>query len=646
MIEVLLPSVCLIVLYAAIGGGIAWVVGLRGLWIAAVAPAFATTVIAAASTIAPWLGMQWSILPVVIVAVAVAAVIAGVRWVVRRHHPAGSPAVVTPATPDRRSVVIALILVVAVALLAWRTAEVIGAPDAISQTFDNVFHLNAIRYALDVGTISPLQIGQMTSPNGGVPFYPSAWHATAALVVQLTGASIPVAVNALTLVIAAVIWPLGAVILVRVLGGRSVYATAGAALVATAIPAFPFLPMDYGVLYPYQLALALLPVALAATAALVRIGDAGDGMTPGWWALTVVGIVPGLALAHPGGMLGWLALSVPIVIVLVWRVWCRGGPRARVLLSAGVVIYLILGVLLLKVLRPPLPTRMWPTATDPLSAVQDVATVTLYYPASAAVVAIGVLLGLVWCAVWRTGSAFVQVGMWLIGAVLFVVVISSSWQTLRDALTGGWYNNWPRLAALFAVALVPLAATGWASTVQWASRRVSDAPAVRGTIAAAAFVVLAVIAQGPVGGAVVQAHRQFALNGSSALLSSDEMMLLQRLDETTPADAVIAGNPYTGTSLAYAIADRRVLMPHILVDVSDDMAQVNDELAQATEGSAVCAAVAALGVGYVLDFGDREVHGESHELAGLTDLDDSTAVRLIDQQGDARLFEITACDRE
>ena len=43
-----------------------------------------------------------------------------------------------------------------------------------SLTFDNVFHLNAIRYVLDTGAASPLQLGQMTSPSGGVPFYPSA----------------------------------------------------------------------------------------------------------------------------------------------------------------------------------------------------------------------------------------------------------------------------------------------------------------------------------------------------------------------------------------------------------------------------------------------------------------------------------------
>jgi hypothetical protein len=121
------------------------------------------------------------------------------------------------------------------------------------------------------------------------------------------------------------------------------------------------------------------------------------------------------------------------------------------------------------------------------------------------------------------------------------------------------------------------------------------------------------------------------------------MALLERLPEHVPAGSVIAGNPYTGTALAYAIGGRQVLMPHILVDVSDDAATINDHLADAESMPAVCDAAEALDVRFVLDFGEREVHGGSHPLAGLEDLEESGAVRLVDSQGDARLYEVTAC---
>src|SRR5690606_35955178 len=120
------------------------------------------------------------------------------------------------------------------------------------QSFDNIFHLNAIRYIVDTGIASPLEIGQMTSPGGGLPFYPSAWHATVAIIVQLSGTSIPVAVNTAALVTAAVVWPVGILALSRMLLGSSASVIVGTGIVAAAVPAFPLLPMDFGVLYPYQ----------------------------------------------------------------------------------------------------------------------------------------------------------------------------------------------------------------------------------------------------------------------------------------------------------------------------------------------------------------------------------------------------------
>ena len=59
--------------------------------------------------------------------------------------------------------------VVAAALLAWRTVQVMGTPASISQTYDAVFHLNSVRFALDTGQASSLTIGAMT----GRGFYPA-----------------------------------------------------------------------------------------------------------------------------------------------------------------------------------------------------------------------------------------------------------------------------------------------------------------------------------------------------------------------------------------------------------------------------------------------------------------------------------------
>lgn len=641
MIELLWPAAVLLAVYALLGGTLAWVIGLRGLWAAASAPVFATTIIGGTSVVTGWLGIGWSLLPCLVMAGLVGTVI----FIVRRKTPA-----VPLAGHSGAGWWTGIAAAVAAVIIGTQVLSVIGEPSAISQTFDNVFHLNAIRYILDTGAASPLEIGQMSSPNGGVPFYPSVWHATAAIVAQISGASIPVVINAQTLLIAAVIWPLGAMLLARVLVGTSAAVTVSAAIVSVSLPIFPLLPMDYGVLYPFQLALATVPLLLAATASALRIGTSRSQLAPGWWILVIVGAVPGVALAHPGGFVAWLALSVPMFSVFAWRSWRAGkGMRRHVLLAVGVLAYVGAGILLLKVLRPPLPTRLWPTALAPGDAIVQTLQISMFYGASVIGVAVAVVLGIIWVARERSATSLIALWSWLVGAGLFIIVVSSPFGTLRDALTGSWYNNWPRLAAVFGIALVPLASLGLARTVELVARRWREARrrASRARMAVGAIAMIAGFSLLPLSAmpqAVAQAHTRFVLDDSSALVSADEMTLMIRIPEFVPEGVAIAGNPYTGAGLAYAIGGRQVLMPHILVDVSEDAALINEHLDDADTMPAVCDAVAELGVGFALDFGGREVHGGSHPLPGLEDLANSGAVRLVDSEGDAKLYEVTACD--
>lgn len=647
MLGALWPALVGLLVLLVLGAPLAWLMGLRKLWLCAVTPAFAMTVISVATVLSGWLGVAWTILPALITMIVIGGLIILVRAL----------AGVRP-TPSVRSDGIAKwtigTLAVVAIVLTVQVSMVIGAPEAISQTFDNVFHLNAIRYITDTGIVSPLQIGQMTSPNGGVAFYPSEWHAFAALIVQLSGAGVALAINAQTLIISAVIWPLGAVLLARVLIGSSRSVTVASGIISAAVPAFPLLPMDYGVLYPYQLALALLPVALAATASAFQIGWRDLVMPWWWWCVVAIGTIPGLAGAHPGGFVGWLALSFPMVVWSLIRLWRSGTAwRNRLLPIVLLIGYGMVGIALLKLLRPPLPTRQWPTVLDLPSAVGSALSVQLYYNGAAWLVAASVVLGLYWTIRERRAGPLIAATMWLIGGALFVIVIASTWGTLRDALTGSWYNNWPRLASLFAIALLPIAAFGLACTGKatldflFGVLRLRAAPVTRAVLTVgAAVIALCAFNLTVMPVAMAAAHASFVMNAKSPLLSDDELTLLKRLDDVVPEGTTIAGNPYTGAGLAYAISGRDVLMRHILVEVSEETAEINDHLTDADDNAAVCQAIEDLDAWYVLDFGKREVHGGSNPLPGLVDLEHSSAVRLIDSEGDAKLYEVVACGRQ
>ena len=178
-------------------------------------------------------------------------------------------------------------------------------------------------------------------------------------------------------------------------------------------------------------------------------------------------------------------------------------------------------------------------------------------------------------------------------------------------------------------------------------RSVSSSSAVRWSIGVAVVVAACIMTQlpviSPVPAAVERAAEAYRTSPSARLITTDELALLERLDDEVPEGAVIVGSPWTGTALAYALADREVVMPHMFTTTTAAENEVLNSLNTATPGSAVCDAVAETGVQYVLDFGTQEIHGAANVFPGLTDLDESAALELVDEQGDARLFRVIGC---
>lgn len=165
------------------GLALTFAAGLRGLWVAALAAPAGVTVIGVAAVASPMMGQGWSVSSVAIVTVVAAVVLFALRALVWRRQPADS-------TLRGRGVFVFAAVAIAVAVTTVQLVLMIGAPDSISQTFDNVFHLNAVRYILDHGNASPLFVASMTSAGAPASFYPTGWHAIASLVVMISGVTI------------------------------------------------------------------------------------------------------------------------------------------------------------------------------------------------------------------------------------------------------------------------------------------------------------------------------------------------------------------------------------------------------------------------------------------------------------------------
>ncbi|HZU93467.1 MAG TPA: DUF6541 family protein [Microbacterium sp.] len=639
-----LPAVVVTLILLFVPGlVVAFLLRQRGLRLFALAPALSVSLIVVASLAAPFVGIRWSILPVAaLTAIAAAAAVAWSRFVVR---PVGAEV--------RRRVrvdwaVVGAFLIPAL-VIGFVLVRSIGDPEYFSQRYDNFFHFNAIQYVLDTGNASPLWLGTMTSP-AGLPFYPSGWHAVVSLVVSLSGASVAVAANAAVIVVACAVWPIGAVFVTRTLLGRSRVVTIAAGVLSAAFPAFPFLPLHYGVLYPLFLGLALVPVALALAYLLLRPGKVGSRLN---LALLLILSIPGISVAHPGALMALVALTVPFVLAfLTHRFLHAPDRRGRVVVALIGAAYAAAGVILLAVVRPPASQIYWPVIETLPGAIGEVVAASVYqYPAAHAL-AVFLVVG-AYSAIRRGGYArWSLLGMAAVGSILYVVVASSPYEILRFWLTATWYNNTPRLASIWVLAVLPLAASGVSTIVTWLLRRqtltwfrraIARAPQVAVILLG---VLLVVLTQGSaIRQAAADIEFTYKLRPGGPIVSPDELQLMDDLDELTPKDAVIAGDPWTGASFAYGISGRRVLMPHLLMDLSDDAKIINTKLATAGDSKAVCDALAATGVDYVLDFSaDGDFQENPDDYSGLEHLDRSPYVKLVEARGDAKLYQVISCE--
>lgn len=637
-------TVAVVVLFAP-GLAIGWLLKLRGLWLIATATPISVSVVAVAALVAPWLGLRWSPLPAtVLTAVAALAAFAWARWV----GTPSQPTALSHSELSKRAWPLVIAVGIPLVTIGFILLRGMVAPDYLSQRYDNFFHLNAVQYVLDTGNASPLWVGTMTAGDtGGLPFYPSAWHAVASLVVMLGGSTVVVSTNAVIIATAALVWPLGAVLLTRTVLGRGRAGVIGGGVLAAAFPAFPFLPLHYGVLYPLFLGLACLPAVLAAATSALRPGLVRRRQD---FALLLILAIPGLGVAHPGALLALLALTVPLVLGLVVHSVRRAGRTSlRVAWAAGLVAYLGLGILALWVVRPPANQIYWGVIESLPQAIGEVVGAAVFQYPMAPVVAALLIVGAYSSVRRPTYRRWMILGTALVGSALYVVVAGSPFESVRLWLTGPWYNNAPRLASIWVVAVLPLAALGATVLVRWLLARITFlrrwSTAHRSIAAVVAAIGLLVSTQGvAIRQAAADLEFTYELRPGGPILTPDEFALIMRLPDLVPADAVIAADPWTGASFAYGMADRRVLNPHLLMEESSAAHVVNTRLSTAGDSPAVCAALDETGVRYVLDFSsDGDFMENNGDFSGLDGLKDSPSVELVAAEGQAKLYRVVSC---
>src|SRR4051794_9723875 len=295
---------------------VSYLLGLRGVAAWGLAPVTGIALIACTAVLGGFLGIGWSVGFVLLVSVAFVAVVAAVAFLLRRRA-------FLAADPDPRGLTLAagLGILPAVVLGLTTIIESMGAPDTLSQTYDAVFHYNALAYINDSHHASALSMSALGNPHIPGFFYPAAWHDLASLVMMSGGASIPLAANAVTVAATVVLWPLSCLLLVRQLFGRNLGALVITGTLSIGFTAFPWDLLGFGVLWPNLLGMSIAPALFAVVLTLTGWArDDAIGKVRAWLALAVGLVAAGFA--HPNVLFSLVVLSVfPAAARVFARAW-------------------------------------------------------------------------------------------------------------------------------------------------------------------------------------------------------------------------------------------------------------------------------------------------------------------------------------
>lgn len=637
------------------GAAASYALGLRGFVAWTVAPTVSTVSIATAAVTAGALGLRWSPGSAAGLAAIPVVLIVLVRFGLRQGMGRQAPV-------DPRSVQRAAWCGILPALAVGSVIVVRGlkTPDAVSQTYDAVFHYNALRWILDSGDASTLTLGSLGG-HGLHGFYPAAWHDMASLVALTSGAPVTVAANMTAGAISVAGWSLACVFLVRQVCGPSVRALAVTGIVSVGFGAFPWGLLDFGVLWPNELGLVLVPVGLGAGLSLVGLA-VGDALTRGPACVLAVAAIVGTGLAEPSATFSLAALLVLPCCVALGR-WIRGqhraGRTARGMSGAAAVV--VLGTVAWTWVNS-VPAIVdvknfeWATYATTASAAGEVLLNATNGRASlwllSAVLVVGALV-----AVRRRETAWLP---WTHALIAALFIMCAAVQTpITHVLTGFWFNDSHRLAAMLPITGVPLAVGGltWAASAlhdrvrHWAPPEAAwgtclvSVTACTALLGGVLFADTALRSQKNAAHDIRKSHPELT-EGRTSLVDARQLVFFDRIRKSVPPGAVVANNPWNGSALLWALDGARVLFPQLNeANWTADQRYLALHLDEAATDPAVCRIVQADNVRFLLtgDFrfwvGDKRIG----HYPGLVEPVGRPGFALVDRQGSWRLYRLTAC---
>jgi len=627
------------------------------------APLLTFALVAVSAIVLGKTGIAWSLISFVSVAVVLVAAAAGLMWLVGRRWPA-----LASASWPGNDVPVAWPVVGAVLggfLVLHMTEDMVYGPEAFSQSLDNSFHMNAIRWIQEHGDASSLTLGAVSAADQQPAFYPAGWHDFVSLIYSTMGTSIATATIVTVLLAAGILWPCSLVAFsLSIPKLRPLQALAIPAIIG-GFAAFPGLLLRWGVLFPNLLGYALVPSFVALMVCLVQVMVRGEYAALLSLCLAALVGVAGLALVHPNAVVSAVVFALPLVLAgVAWVVRSRELASRQKWVGSALLGLVILGCVgAWWFLRPGASaSNTWEPMLTEGEALYQFLFLGLenanqlrdrFNPSYLA----GFL------ALWGAGYLLYKrrnlwlIASWVLIGYLWIVSASVPRGEFRLLMVAPWYTDHFRLAALVVFPSVILAGIGLGGFVEglltWVARRAPRPARLKvATVGMGVAMVLVLVVAGlssrvpSVQETTLAVSQEYRVTPTSVVLNQDEMNVINEIPKIVPKGDVIVNNPWDGSAYIYALADRHLTGYHFEFETSPKYSAIMHNLKDARTNPEVCREVNKYKAHWYVHLENQLNFGPDAQknYDGLVAAIGTDVLTPVYSSGPMTLYRISACD--
>jgi hypothetical protein len=608
----------------------------------AVGPALTYGVVALAILPMGAVGIPWNGWTALLALLVVVAVVAALQLALARWRDRDADAQAMSAGP---ALVVAAGVVLGAVLIGF--AAIRGMPhwQSIPSNWDSVWHANTIRFILDTGQASPTHMGELRNvETHDALYYPSTFHALAAIFSQLSGAAATSAYTISSLAASIWLFPLSAAVLTwqllrrRTTQWRTAGSAAAAAALSASFTAVPYVEFDtasmpnlvaYGLAVP-TMALIIsalrhrdrIPLAVLALLGVFSVHITGGVVTVmfvvAWWLLD--------GLWHP--VRGRVADFISLVLV--------AAPTVVLLLPQFVGVLQQAEIIVGHEFATHQTRRrvLFEAVTQHTRHLND-------YPIQNIIIGLAAIGGLILLVrrIWWPAAVWLLL---IVSIVHSAVPFGGPIGTLTGKFSDLFYSDPRRLSAVVTMLLAPMAGIALFTLTAWAVERLTPRQvAPRFWYGVTAAILIAV----SVGTAwhYLPRHRYlFGEKYDSIMIDQKDLDAFAHLAALPGAKDTLIGNANTdGTAWMYAVAGLHPLWTHYDFPVQQGpghqrfifWAYADD----ADTDPRVAEAVKALNIRYVVT--STPVVLKFTMPDGLVSLEQSKSWKKVYDNGETRIYE-------